>query len=807
MSFKVIERSRGLAKIGLTALSCLAVLLLPLPAFAAGSAGKVTWRSIGPGEFGAMFGVAISPHNPQIIVAGLDMGNAFMTRDGGKSWRILGRNGGRPFANPAYRGVWGVCFDPVRPNRIFIGSEHGLYRTVDGGANWQLVHGGTADYTTRAIAVDPANPDVVYAACGAGARTGNSWSRGEVIRSTDGGDTWRILGRGGPLGNAAVPGANWVTLSIDPQSGLTRRHCYGRVYLSGQSGFFVSEDGGDTWTSIEERLPGGIVHVADPGVECRSICDLALAPGRDRSTLFATIVLRPLDGPGRGWFGGVFRSDDGGRTWTEKNKGLESSLADCARGELRYCLLAACPAAPGVVYLNNSEGVYKTTDGGESWRSIVNIGTVWLKGKDYDGTPTDWRVRDRSGNFDQSYYNVYGPANGLAVSPTDPNAVAYTDNAGMGLSYDGGVHWTEPGFEFGKATWPLEFGDRPAMQATNLVRSRGFQLINPLAAAIDPFDPRTIAIGYADTGLEISRDGGAWWEWAYHGILGGERNYIRAILFDPAVAHRVYVGGGGWGSHGHVYRSDDSGRTFKAIGIPRLDVEAARTGKTPYVNALALDPGSPLGARALYAATDGGLFKSPDGGRSWMLLPVLPAGEALNAVTVDPSDPHRVYTAPPGDAPVSAAGLYRSEDDGLTWRHLAPAVIGGIQAISVCGKGGTVYAIAFPPGRQGGFWADRSLWRSDDHGDTWRKLNDFLASAVAVNPRNPDRVYETVFAQDVTRQPTNVFRSTDGGKTWQPIADDIALSPGGDGNRIVFDPSNPSRFLVTHNSGAFLAVE
>jgi hypothetical protein len=58
--------------------------------------GQVTWRSIGPGEFGAMFGVAISPLDPQVIVAGLDMGNAFLTRDGGESWKIIGGNGGEP---------------------------------------------------------------------------------------------------------------------------------------------------------------------------------------------------------------------------------------------------------------------------------------------------------------------------------------------------------------------------------------------------------------------------------------------------------------------------------------------------------------------------------------------------------------------------------------------------------------------------------------------------------------------------------------------------------------------------------------
>ncbi|MBN1675097.1 MAG: hypothetical protein JXR37_28915, partial [Kiritimatiellae bacterium] len=149
-------------------------------AAAYGQPGQVRWRSIGPGPGGAMFGPTFSPHDSKVIVCGVDMGLAFMTRDGGKTWKILGRNGaqpagdsaqaGEPFGNPGYRGMWNCCFDPKRPARIFIGSTHGLYRTTDGGANWRLVRGGTAADTFGAIAVDPTDPNIVYSANGADAR-------------------------------------------------------------------------------------------------------------------------------------------------------------------------------------------------------------------------------------------------------------------------------------------------------------------------------------------------------------------------------------------------------------------------------------------------------------------------------------------------------------------------------------------------------------------------------------------------------------------------------------------------------------
>ena len=102
-----------------------ALALCALHAGHAEASSGVAWRSIGPGQFGAMFGVAISPHDSNVVVAGVDLGNAFMTRDGGKSWRILGRDGDDPFGAPGYRGCWGACFDPRRPERIWIGSSHG----------------------------------------------------------------------------------------------------------------------------------------------------------------------------------------------------------------------------------------------------------------------------------------------------------------------------------------------------------------------------------------------------------------------------------------------------------------------------------------------------------------------------------------------------------------------------------------------------------------------------------------------------------------------------------------------------------
>jgi len=780
------------------------------PAADAPASVDVTWRSIGPGQFGAMFGVGISPHDSNVIVAGVDMGNAFITRDRGKSWKILGRSGGEPFANPGYRGTWGVHFDPKRPDRIWIGSEHGLYLTTDRGKNWRMVLAGGADYTIHAIATDPTDPDIVYAGNGRGGRTAVSWSRGNVWKSVDCGETWRLIRPSGPLDNDSIRSRNWVTIAVDPQSPFTPGKGHARVYICGQGGFFVSEDAGETWTSLEESLPGGIVNLASRGVHTSGICDMVLVPGDERSTIFATIQVRYTDPEKKQWLGGVYASHDRGKTWVEKNKGLERVLAYMAKGR-KYSLIVGCRAEPNVMYWSNQSGVFKTEDRGETWQGLLALGTEWKKGPDFDGKEIYWRLRRHGGNFDRSYYNAYGPANGLACSPTDPDAVAYTDNAGIGVSSDGGKTWTEPGFEFGEAVWPGKFGDRPPMRLTHKVRSRGIQLIVPLDLAVDPHDPNTVAIGHCDIGLAISRDNATWWEWGYQGILTGEKNYIRAIVYDPEIKGRIWVGGGGWGNSGHVYQSDDRGRSFKPVGIPQLTAEAERSKRTNlYVHALAIDATSPKDARTIYAGTDFGLYKTTDGGKTWEDSAVgLDDVPHVKHLLVDPTDPARLYaSAVPDVAQAEGAGLYRSDDGARNWVRLGAEKLSAVKSLSVCRATGTLYVLANEPGQgHRSYWATRSLWRSDDHGETWQKVDDRRGACVAVHPQDPDRVYFCTYAQDVRKDKVNVYRSTDGGKNWEAIADEVPLSPGGHGNKIVFDPTNPSRFFLLHNSGTYEAIE
>ncbi|MCM8773108.1 MAG: hypothetical protein NC922_08720 [Candidatus Omnitrophica bacterium] len=776
---------------------------------------EVLWRSIGPGLFGAMFGVGISPHNPNIIVAGVDMGNVFMTEDGGKSWQIIGKNENKDggFGNPGYRGVWSVCFDPKRENIIYIGSEHGLYKTIDKGKNWKLILGGDPSYTIGAIEIDPTDPNIIYAANGRGARINIPWARGRIWKSIDGGKNWKEIT---PKGLIEENRKCWSCIVIDPMSPFIKKEGHQRIYISGQAGFFVSEDGGRTWNDLEEFLPGGKINLTPNGPYTSGISTIFLAPGNKFSKIYASIRVRQIE-QDKKTIGGVYLSEDCGKTWIPKNNGLEKAISGMEwqykqKFPYTYSILVGCKSKPEIMYLSCVYGIYKTTDAGENWFKTLNDGSDWVK-LNIDGRDYLYTLRKHETNLIQSYYNYFGPANGLAVCSKNPDIVAYTDNATIGVSYDGGKTWTEPGFEFGEAIWPNRFGDRPPMRLTHKVRSTGLQLIVPIDLAVDPFDPKTIAIGHCDIGLMISRDNGNWWEWAYTGIIGGEKNYIRAVLYDPEVKNRLWVAGGGWDSRngvGHVYQSDDGGKTFKVIGIPHLEEKKGLFKRGPYINALCLDHNSKKEERIIYAGTDAGIYKTQDAGKTWEEVKINGKENLSVKILMLDSKNKKIYASVYGDYGEDSEnwGLFVSEDGGKNWRKTGENIFGVVRNISIYYSKGIIYVVADEKDEKFSYWTNRSLWRSDDYGKTWKKIVEKkLIACVGCHPENPNKIYMVIFANDIRKEKVNVLKSLDGGKKWISIANNIPLSPGGLYNKIVFDPNNPNRFFLLHNSGTYECID
>jgi photosystem II stability/assembly factor-like uncharacterized protein len=296
------------------------------------------------------------------------MGNAFITRDGGEHWTILGRSDGIPFANPGYRGVWAVHFDAIRQGYIWIGSTHGLYLSTDNGCHWRLTLGGGAEYAIGAITTDPTDPDIIYAATGNSARIATPWVRGDVWKSVDGGLTWRVIRPTGPRDRDPAPHRNWVTIAVDPQSPFAPGRGHSRVYAAGQGGFFVSEDAGESWSSLEEFLPCGKGTSGKDGIYTSGISGIMLAPGEGHSRIFASLRKEQPDSSEGTASGGVYVSDDGGRTWAARNHGLEETLGNMGREYGYYGVLVGSSQHANIMYWARGYGPRDGLGGGSRLR-------------------------------------------------------------------------------------------------------------------------------------------------------------------------------------------------------------------------------------------------------------------------------------------------------------------------------------------------------------------------------------------------------------------------------------------------------
>ncbi|HYD52540.1 MAG TPA: glycosyl hydrolase [Gemmatimonadaceae bacterium] len=355
--------------------------------------GRLRWREIGPFRGGRSVAVAGSRQRPNEYWMGTVGGGVFKTLDGGASWG--------PVTDRWFGGSIGAIeVAPSNPDIVYVGGGEypirgntahgdGLWKTIDGGRTWQRI--GLDDSRHIAdVVVHPENPDIVWVGV-LGHVFGPSPERG-VYKSTDGGKSWRrtLAPRNDSTG---------VTdLVIDPNDAnvlyAAMWEAYRRPWLLNSggagSGIYKSTDGGEHWTEIT-RNPGlpALGPVGNIG--------LAVSPADSRRVW--AIVEHDS--------GGVFRSDDGGGTWTRTNS--DRALRQRA---WYYSKIHADPKDTNVVYVNNV-AFHKSTNGGRTFTQI--------------------RI-------------PHSDSHDLWIAPDDPQRMIEANDGGANVSRDGGRNWTEQDF-------------------------------------------------------------------------------------------------------------------------------------------------------------------------------------------------------------------------------------------------------------------------------------------------------------------------------------------------------------------------
>lgn len=592
---------------------------------------------------------------------------------GAQRWTPIGPGGGL---------VWAVAIDPVTPSRAYAAAGSTVLWTADAGLTWHEPSSGMAsDGVVLDVTVNALAPSRVWAI---------KQAAQAVLRSTDGGVNWT---------NASLVG-QFYSIAFDPTDAQV-------AYVGGSGTVFRSGDGGDSWTNL--HVSGGL-----------SVEAIIVAPSNPAHLYVGQ------------FFGGVRESLNGGATWTDASSGL---------ADLRIFGMSMDPSNEAILYAATVGGIFKSADGAASWHTTGILpcqpaGEVAVH--PLDGSilyvPTECGVyRSGNGGISWAPYHSGIPAmyaTAVAIDRLAPSRLlAAMDAVGVWRTSDGGASWvpSSDGINFGYvgslAVDPLTpgtvyagLGKQGIFRSTTSgdVWSRGAGTheadhYDMPSIAVDPNAP---AVLYAADGDVVSKsvDGGI--TWSATGPLVPTSS-VWAVAVDPFTS-AVYAGTG----TGMLFRSTDGGASWSPTGF----------GSGATIWSIAIDPTTP--GHLVWTYGDG-VVVSTDGAATWTFLPGVGSG-TTRGLAIDPTDGTRVYAALEND------GLFGSTDGGITWTRLGGSVLPS-QLVAVTIDPTNPLRV-FVGGYSGG-----GVFGSGDRGASWSRLTDGLPSsrvdALAVSAGSPPTLF------------------------------------------------------------------
>jgi photosystem II stability/assembly factor-like uncharacterized protein len=707
---------------------------------------------VGPGGGGAMFHPTISPHDAETVLVSCDMTGAYISHNGGKSWRMFNLRGVVEF----------FVFDPNDKNVIYAQAT-GLWRSSDNGETWKLVYPKAS--AIKAIKMDSDHSDE------------------DIIADPD-------------------PLSTIFAMAIDPEGSETIYVTAGNR-AKGNFGVFISRDAGGSWSKLAD-LPDLANKIwVDPH-----------SPKNDRTLIIAgphllaketstrTSKLPPPSGKnltdisvgfssrGKPIFYAIedetaFVSEDDATTWRKvtlgegaiKTRAIATSVKNPETAYVSYRNLEEA----GVKYM----GVAKTTDAGKTWKPVwkevsdeagkagANIQDAWITerfGSDWGENPLALTVADQDRNL------AYGTDLGRTMRTTDGGATwvaVYSKtvdhsgwtSAGLDVTTTYGYHFdpfdqkrqfistTDIGLfrsEDGGKSWISSTKGVPKDWLNTTywivfdpqVKGRVWSVNSWTHDLPRPKMWRRTGISKYRGGVCISVDGGRTWTKSNDGMEQTAATYILLDPTSPVDARILYVAGFGRG----VYKSVDGGKTWalKNAGITQKDPFAWRIVRdskgTLYVLVARRSEDGSIGSEG-----DGALYRSTDGSEHWMPVAMPEGSNAPNGLAVDPDDTNRLYLATWARAAGihgDGGGIFLSEDAGKTW-------------LQVLDRDRHVYDVTIDPRNSKILYAagfESSAWRSSDRGEHWTRIPGFnfkWGHRVIPDPQDSRKVYITTFGGGV----------------------------------------------------------
>jgi len=657
---------------------------------------------------------------------------------GGLQWRMIGPfRGGRTVAVsgvPSQRGVYYMA-----------ATDGGIWKSTDYGRTWYPIFDGQDTGSIGALAVAPSNPNILYAGSGEGLRRPDLSVGDGMYKSTDAGASWTHLGLRDGLQIAA--------LAIDPRDpdrvfAAVLGHPYGP---NEERGLYRSTDGGQSWQKVlgKDENTGAATVLIDP--RNPNIVYAALWASRNPPWRLRDILQLFQNG-------GLYKSLDGGSTWTQLRSGLPAGIGRIG--------LAIAPSDSQRLYAWVNEttgcGIYRTSDAGANWMKVNSESRVCSRGDDFSGLAVDPADRDivyaantqtyRSTDAGKTWAGLKGAPGGddyhtIWIDPGDRNIILLGCDQGATLSVNYGRTWS---------SWY----NQPTAQFYHVITDDRF--------------PYRVFGGQQESGsAEVASrsDDGSIWIRYWHPVGASEYGYVAPDPLHPTI---IYGAGGGT-----VSRYDETLQQTQDVS-PSYDRRMYRYNRTnPLVFSRVDNRTLYFGSNVVFATTDGRHWRtiSPDLTRT---NPGIPANLGPFAQTPLAQGAHRgvVYSLAPSyiDRNLLWAGtddgwIWLTRDAGKHWSNVSPP---GLRAAS--GSWSKISQIDSSHFARGTAYVAVTRLRLDDMHPYVYRTHDFGAHWDLVNAGFPDNAPVDTVREDPKRRgllfagtENTVYFSVNDGANWQSL--------------------------------------
>ena len=650
---------------------------------------EMRWRLIGPFRGGRVLGASGVPGKPNEYYFGAVGGGVWKTANAGQTWEPI-------FDSQPIASIGALAIAPSQPQTIYVGSGEadmrsdisfgdGMYKSTDGGATWRNIGLRDSQQIGRVL-VHPRDSNIVLVAA-LGHAFGPNAERG-VYRSADGGATWKkVLGKNDDTGAIDLcfdPGNPQIVYASLWQTRRPPWSVYAATSGPG-SGLYKSVDGGITFHQITGHgFPNeGVGRIG-----------IAVAPGGNGRRVFALVDASA---------GGLYRSDDAGKTWRRVSSDHRISMRGWYFGGI-----TADPRDPNAVYVANTS-LYRSTDGGEHFDAIK-------------GAP---------GGDD--YHSLW-------IAPDDPQRMILGSDQGAAVSVDRGKTWSswynQPTAQFYHVItdnrFPYMVYGSQQDSGTAGVFSRSdygqitFRDWTPVGGeesgyiAISPAEPNLV-YGGGPLGMIFRFD----WTTGQSlniapepQVFAGNRlrfTWTSPLVFSPQNPAVLYFGAQ------YVLRTEDRGQHWQTIS-PDLTIATrpvnATDAEDEHRGVVYTIAPSPIRAGQIWAGTDNGFIRlTTDEGKTWdNVTPAgLPGWSMISLIEASHFDAASAYAAVDRhQVDDFRPYVYRTHDSGKTWRN----VVAGIP------ENAYVHAVREDLERRGLLYAGTELgvFFSFDDGEHWQPL-------------------------------------------------------------------------------------